>query len=119
MSTGTRSPPALETLQSSDLGIAHLPEQLQQQSVQLRRHQTIKILGCRHHARGPETARKGDPKNAAPPVVLPGLPTGRGGRRAEQGQDDDDRGGSKQIGTAAASQQIVGGTMPEPGWPPS
>ena len=51
----------------------HPPEQLQQQSLQLRRRQTIKLLGYRHRARKPENTRLGNPQNAVLPGVLPRL----------------------------------------------
>ena len=75
--------PALQTLQPGDLCIprrqlalevAHPPEQLQQQGLQLRRRQAIKILGYRHRARESEKLRQGNPQNATPPGVLPRLP---------------------------------------------
>jgi hypothetical protein len=75
--------PALQTLQPGDLGIprrqlalevAHPPEQLQQQGLQLRRRQAIKVLGCRHRAKESENTRQGNPQNAPPPGVLPRLP---------------------------------------------
>ncbi len=75
--------PALQTLQPGDLGIprrqlaleiAHPPEQLQQQSLQLRRRQAIKILRGRHRAREPENLRQGNPQSAAMPGVLHRLP---------------------------------------------
>ena len=55
------------------LEVAHPPKQLQQQSLQFRRRQTIKILGGRHRAREPDHLRQGNPQSPAMPGVLPRL----------------------------------------------